>query len=115
MTVPQADATTDPQSIIVALQQKLDAALSAKAALEHELAARTAELAKRTSEYGEQIEHRSAVVDVLKAMSVSADDPQPVFEAIARRACEVCKAPSAAVLTFDGTQAHFSALYPASG
>ena len=73
MTAPHDDATTDPQSIIAALQQRLDAALSEKAALAEELAARTAELAKRTaelttrnSEYGEQIEHQSATIDVLE-------------------------------------------------
>ena len=43
MTAPQTEATTDPQNVIAALRQKLDAALSAKAALEDELAARNSE------------------------------------------------------------------------
>ena len=59
----------------------------------------------------EQIGHQSATIDVLKSMSASPGDPQPVFELIARLACEVCDAPSASVLTFDGAQAHFAALY----
>ena len=33
MTAPQTDATTDPQSIIAALQQRLDAATGREAAL----------------------------------------------------------------------------------
>ena len=40
MTAPQTDAITDPQSIIAALQQRLDAALAREAALAEELAAR---------------------------------------------------------------------------
>ena len=70
MTAPQTHATTDPQSI-VALQQRLDAALTEKMALAEELAARNAELAARNSEYGERIGHQIATIDVLKVMSAS--------------------------------------------
>jgi hypothetical protein len=44
---------------------------------------RTAALAARNSEYGERIEQQSATIDVLKAMSASPGDAQPVFELIA--------------------------------
>jgi GAF domain-containing protein len=47
-----------------------------------ELQQRTDELAARNSEYGERIEHQSATIDVLKAMSASPGDPQPVFDLI---------------------------------
>ena len=40
MTAPQTDAIADPQSIIAALQQRLDAALAREAALAEELARR---------------------------------------------------------------------------
>ena len=40
----------------------------------------------RNSEYGERIEQQSATIDVLKAMSASPGDPQPVFDLIVRRA-----------------------------
>ena len=84
MTAPQITATTDPPSIIVALQRRLDAALLEKAALAEELAARDAALALRNSEFGEQIEQQSATIDVLKVMSSTPDDAQPVFELIGR-------------------------------
>jgi GAF domain-containing protein len=42
-----------------------------------ELQQRTGELAARNSEFGERIEHQSATIDVLKAMSASPGDPQP--------------------------------------
>ena len=56
-----------------------------------ELQARTAALAERNSEFGERIEQQSATIDVLKAMSDSPDDTQPVFDLIVRRAAELCK------------------------
>ena len=46
------------------------------AELRRQLGERTAELAARNSEFGERIEHQSATIDVLKAMSASPGDPQ---------------------------------------
>ena len=51
-----------------------------------ELQQRTDELAARNSEFGERIEHQSATIDVLKVMSASPGDPQPVFDLMAGRA-----------------------------
>lgn len=50
-----------------------------------ELRERTAALAQRNSEFGERIEQQSATIDVLKVMSGSPDDAQPVFDLIAIR------------------------------
>jgi GAF domain-containing protein len=108
MTAPQTDATTDPEGII-ALQQRLDAALAEKMALAEELAARNAELATRNSEYGERIEHQRATIDVLKVMSASPSDPQPVFDLIVERARDLCDAYGATVFEFDGTRIHWRA------
>ena len=91
MTAPQTDATTDLESII-ALQQRLDAALAREATLVAELAVRTV---ARSSEYGERIEHQRATIDVLKVMSASPGNPQPVFELIVRRARELCNSQAA--------------------
>jgi hypothetical protein len=90
MTEQQTDATTDPQSIIAALQQSLDVALLEKAALAEELVARDATLAQRNTEYGERMDHQAATIDVLKVMSATPGDPQPVFDLIVRRATELC-------------------------
>ena len=62
-----------------------------------ELQARTAALAQRNSEYGERIEQQSATIDVLKAMSASPDDTQPVFDLITRRAQELCNSSAAGI------------------
>ncbi len=76
------------------------------ARLTTELRQRTDELAKRNSEYGERIEHQSATIDVLKAMSASPGDAQPVFSIITRRARELCSSSAASLLEFDGELVH---------
>jgi GAF domain-containing protein len=87
------------------LQNEHDTALA-------ELQVRTASLAQRNNEYGERIEHQSATIDVLKAMSHSPGDPQPVFDLITKHAAEHCN--SRAVLwEFDGTLMHFRASHGA--
>ena len=119
MTAPQTDATTDPQSIIAALRQRLDAALAREAALAEELAARTAELLERKSEFDERIEYQAATIDVLRAMSASPGDPQPVFQLIVERARAFCDADQANLALLDGDMLHLqarsgsSASYPA--
>jgi GAF domain-containing protein len=75
-----------------------------------ELEAQTATLARRNSEYGERIEQQSATIDVLKVMSSSPGDAQPVFELIARRALDFCGATGARLTEFDGTLQHLRAL-----
>jgi two-component system NtrC family sensor kinase len=71
-----------------------------------ELQQRTDELAARNSEFGERIEHQSATIDVLKAMSASPGDPQPVFDLITRRAPGLCNAATASLFEFDGELVH---------
>jgi very-short-patch-repair endonuclease len=82
----------DPQQTIAELQRQLDES--------------RAKLAARDSEFGERIEHQSATIDVLKAMSASPGDPQPVFDLIVRRARELCNTVGAALFEFDGERVH---------
>src|SRR5690348_6266546 len=93
-------ATTDQElaelrSATEQLQRERDAALTA--------------LARRNTEYGERIEHQAATIDVLKAMSASPGDPQPVFDLIGWQAAKLCNVPAVAVATFDGTLLHLAA------
>src|SRR5712671_2681692 len=85
-------AAVDPHRTIAELQRQLDAC--------------RAELAARNSEFGERIEHQSATIDVLKAMSASPGDPQPVFDLIVRRARDLCNAATAGLFEFDGELVH---------
>jgi two-component system, NtrC family, sensor kinase len=109
MTAPPDDTTTDTDAIVVALRAERDAALAREAALAKELAARTAELGQRNSDYGERIDHQAATIDVLKAMAASPGDPQPVFDLIARRARNLCGGAHVGLFEFDGTLIHIRA------
>ena len=73
MTATQDDTIAELQRTIAELRRERDAAQ-----------------ARRNSEYGERIEHQSATIDVLKVMSASPGDPQPVFDLIVRRAANLC-------------------------
>ena len=83
---PEAGGFSDSQ--VELLQTFAEQAVIAISSAEtyRELQARTAALARRNSEFGERIEQQSATIDVLKAMSASPDDTQPVFDLIVRRA-----------------------------
>jgi two-component system NtrC family sensor kinase len=72
-------------------------------------AAETA-LARRNTEYGERIDQQAATIDVLRAMTNSPDDPQPVFDLIARRAAELCESRSG-LITFDGAAFHVRSVH----
>jgi two-component system, NtrC family, sensor kinase len=109
MTAPHDDVTADPQTVIAALRAERDTALAEKAALADALAARAAELATRNTEYDERIKYQSATSDVLKAMSGSPDDPQPVFDLIVRRARDLCDAYGVTVYEFDSRLVHYRA------
>jgi GAF domain-containing protein len=76
-----------------------------------ELAARTATLAQRNSAFGEQIQHQSATIDVLKVMSSSPGDTQPVFDLIVRRAQSLSNGMSVGLFEYDGTLMHIRAAF----
>ena len=76
-----------------------------------EVQAKTRELAARNSAYSEQIDHQSATIDILKAMSASQGDAQPVFDVIVRRAQQICNTDLAVVLEFDGTLVHLRSIH----
>jgi len=73
---------------------------------EAELNAANAALARRNSEFGERIAQQSATIDVLKAMSRTPDDTQPVFDLITRRARELCGSLASLLFEFDGELLH---------
>src|SRR4051812_42960069 len=72
MTATQNEIT-ELRDTIGTLQVRLDAALT-----------------QRNSDYDERVKHQAATIDVLRAMSASPADPQPVFDLITTRARELC-------------------------
>ena len=109
MTATQDDTIAELQHTIAELRRERDAAQFEKVTLSEELAARDAALAQRNSEFGERIEQQAATIDVLKAMSASPGDPQPVFDLIAERVRALCGGEHSAVAEFDGTSLHLRA------
>ena len=75
---------------------------------------RTAALAARNSEYGERIEQQAATIDVLKVMSSSPGNAQPVFQLIVERALAFCGADQTNLALLDGEMLHLEATSGAS-
>ncbi len=94
MSPPADDHTDDPHAVIAALR---------------------AELAARDSDFAEHIDHQAATIDVLKAMSASPGDPQPVFDLIARRTQQLCDGVSGSLFEFDGEHVHLRAVHRFDG
>jgi hypothetical protein len=70
---------------------------------------RDAALAKRGSDFDERAAYQAATIDVLKAMSASPGDPQPVLELITRQAETLLDTPSAMLFEYDGKLVHIRA------
>ena len=66
------------------------------------------ELETRNRELGEALEQQTATSDILRIMSRSQTDVQPVFDTIAQAALELCRSNSANVFTFDGELIHLA-------
>ncbi len=67
------------------------------------------EARRREADYAERIEYQAATIDVLKVMSASPGDPQPVFDLIVERARDLCGGCGVSVWDFDGTLIHLRA------
>jgi signal transduction histidine kinase len=66
--------------------------------------------ARLFNETKERLEQQTATSEILRVISQSPTDVQPVFDAIAAAALKLCNASSAAVLTFDGRLMRLGAL-----
>jgi GAF domain-containing protein len=67
------------------------------------------ELHDRNNEVTEALDQQTATADILKVISTSPTDAQPVFNAIARHAARLCRAQFCFVYRFDGEALHFVA------
>jgi GAF domain-containing protein len=68
------------------------------------------ELEVRNRDLTEALEQQTATSEILRVISQSQTDVQPVFEAIAAAALKLCDAASGGVYTFDGELIHVGAL-----
>ena len=62
-----------------------------------------------SSELKTALDQQAATAEILRLISHSPTNIQPVFEAIAGHAARLCEAEFCAVFRFDGTFVHFAA------
>lgn len=67
------------------------------------------ELHQRTNDLSESLDQQTATAEVLRVMSGSLANAQPVFDSIAQNVARLCKAQFCHVFRFDGTLVHFAA------
>ena len=67
------------------------------------------ELRRARDEAQEALEQQTATAEVLRVMSASQTDVQPVFDAIVRNAVRLCEGAHGSLFRFDGTLQHFVA------
>jgi two-component system, sensor histidine kinase len=67
------------------------------------------EVQARTHELTEALEQQTATAEILRVISISPTDAQPVFETIVRNAVSLCDSLFANVFRFDGELLHFVA------
>jgi GAF domain-containing protein len=68
------------------------------------------ELEARNADLIASLEQQTATAEILRVISRSPTDVQPVFDAIAASARQLCEAEQAVVVTFDGEVMHLAAL-----
>src|SRR5262249_47660277 len=67
------------------------------------------ELESRNRELTESLEQQTATAEILRVISSSPTDTQPVFDVVARSAVRLCDGVLGGVYRFDGTSIHFVA------
>ena len=67
------------------------------------------ELETRNKDIAEALEQQTATAEILRAISASPSDPQPVFQAIVRNAVALCGSLFANVFRYDGELLHYVA------
>jgi two-component system, NtrC family, sensor kinase len=69
------------------------------------------ELEARNRDLTETLEQQTATAEILRVISRSPTDVQPVFDAIAANAARLCNAVNGLVIRFDGQLLHLAAHY----
>src|SRR5262249_24069264 len=101
------DPTQESQA---ALEEKLKAYACE---LEQKLEARTRELAEARRHLSEALEQQTATSEVLKVISSSSGDLQPVFEAILANATRICEANFGNLLLYEVNAFRVAAMHGA--
>src|SRR5262245_14947524 len=99
-----------PESQIALLQTFADQAVIAieNVRLFNELEEKNRTITQAHAQVSEALERQTATSEILRVISSSPTDVQPVFDAIARNAVTLCSGRNALVLRFDGEMLHLA-------
>src|SRR5260370_34189620 len=79
--------------------------------LEQKVEVRTRELADANRDLTEALEQQTATSEILRVISQSPTDVQPVFDAIVRSAVRLCDGLYGSAIRFDGELMHLAAAH----
>jgi GAF domain-containing protein len=82
---------------------------AAQAVIAIENARLLSELRQRTTDLGEALEQQTATADVLRIISLSPGNLEPVFQAMLEKAVSICDAKFGTLFHFDGSAFHLAA------
>jgi GAF domain-containing protein len=116
ITVTRAEVARFSHRQIALLQTFADQAVIAieNVRLFTELQAKNQALTEAHAQVTEALEQQTATAEILRVISQSQTDVQPVFDTIVRSAARLCHAPVAGVFLIDGRMVHHLANYGTS-
>jgi two-component system NtrC family sensor kinase len=103
----EADVETKKETST--LRRELNEALERQKAIAIENTRLLKELGQRANDLAESQEHQTAISDVLRLISSSPGDVQPVLVSVAEHSARICEAQIVDILTVKGDRLHYAA------
>src|SRR3979411_3322145 len=101
-------ADADVKNENEALKRELSEALQRQKAIAIENTRLLKELRQRTDDLSESLEQQTAISDVLRVISSSPGDVEPVLASVAEHAARICEAQIVDILTVKGDKLHYA-------